>query len=87
MKLPSKIKTTEEARIFIKMIFNWDVLLHPDDDAHDIVTPKGEKFFTDKQADKINELYGQVFELEDFCPYAYNVMLLNNEFNYRKNER
>lgn len=79
-KFPEKIETPTQAKAFMRSIVKMDVCLHPDDDANDIVDRDGKKFFSDKDADRINDLYEQVFNLTDFDPYEYGIQIMNSKY-------
>lgn len=61
--LPSTLTTIPEVESFIELLYSNDKFFHLDDDAKDIIYPDGKQFFTDEEADKLNELKAQAFEI------------------------
>jgi hypothetical protein len=63
-KLPAALTTVEEIESFISELSANDEFFHLDDDPHDIITmPTGERLFTDEEADKVNDLLEQAFNI------------------------
>jgi len=72
------ISNADEARNFLIELANNDEAYHPDDDAHEIFNiDSGEASFTEKEADKLNDLMGQIFEIPDFDPYEDIIRIYN----------
>lgn len=76
--LPAKIETKEQAIAFLTELHKNGEAFHPEDDATDIYIGKGDisRLFTDEEADKLNELMIQIYDLD-----GNNGNHLNPEFD------
>ena len=70
--LPDSINTIQEAKKFLLDLYNNDESYHPEDRAEDIffIDEKGvidknsKRFFSDEEAEKLNELMSQIYEID-----------------------
>jgi hypothetical protein len=62
--LPNKLTSQAEIESFISELYSNNEFFHLDDDAHDIVVNStGLPLFTSEEADKLNSLLEQAFEV------------------------
>jgi hypothetical protein len=63
-KLPTQLTNESEVVNFITDLYNNGEFFHLDDDAKDIINNKtNQRLFTDDEADKLNELMEQAFNV------------------------
>jgi len=75
-KLPNSIKSIDEAKAFLLELIKNDEIYHPDDSAHDIITREDNFLFTFPEAEMLEKLMQDIFELcdvylENFDPYEF----------------
>lgn len=73
--LPTEITTQSEAENFLRELHENGELIHPEDDAHDIIWQSVIPSFEEKE--KLNHLMSQVRSIENFDPFGY-VLWLND---------
>ena len=87
-KLPNELTTQQEVEKFIADLWANDEFYHLDDPAEDIVTVKdGERVFTDDEANQINALVQQAFDICDVwgLPIIRTILdEINEHINIRK---
>ena len=84
------IKSSVDAKVFLTKLHNDNLLYHPDDSAHDIISLKeGRRFcdekegdcfestFTSEEADELDFRMSEVFEVYD-DPYQFILDNLND---------
>lgn len=64
--LPTKIETKEQAEKFLTDLNSNNESFHPEDDAHEIIWNTSEVSHDEKE--KLNELMGEVYSIENFDP-------------------
>lgn len=62
--LPAKISTIEEAQKLLSDLHKNGESYHPEDAAADIINAKGKELFTKEEADKLDSLMGDIYNLE-----------------------
>jgi hypothetical protein len=63
-KLPTQLTNESEVVNFITELYNNGEFFHLDDNAEDIISNvTNERLFTDSEAEKINELLNQAFDI------------------------
>lgn len=62
-KLPERISTIDEAKVFLTELYNNGESFHPEDDANDIAWEIGDEIPTHKEAEKLNELMEDIYNL------------------------
>lgn len=75
-KLPKGIATEEQAKTFLDELVANGEHFHPDELPSNIVDGNGERRFTDADAEKLQELFDEISELDDFDEYCYLLALV-----------
>lgn len=76
--IPDQIKTVEEAKAFIKDLYDNCEDFHPDNRAEDIIViATGARMFTNEEATRINARFEEIGDLNGFDPCRYLLCLYN----------
>lgn len=79
--LPKSINSIEDANKLLRELFENNESFHPEDDAHDVIDVHTNKeIFTEEEADKLNDLIGQMYEIDGYDPCEY-LLELTREAN------
>lgn len=63
-RLPNHITTIEEAKTFLKELYDNDETFHPEDDAHDIAWNLPDNLVpTHEECEKLNHLMDDIYDL------------------------
>jgi hypothetical protein len=81
--LPPNIITVEQAKNFLKALFDNGEAFHPEDNANDIEfnPPPGVEPPTAAERALLNKLMEEIYNLGDFDPCDYLMELIENETN------
>lgn len=71
--LPESIQTVCQAEQFLRELNNNSEVFHPEDNAHDIVWQSAPP--TPDEADRLNRLMDDIYELSNFDPCEYLLTL------------
>ena len=63
-KLPAKISTIKEAKAFLWELNNNKESYHPEDSAKDIIDANGKELFTEMEAEKLDALMIDIYNLK-----------------------
>lgn len=81
--LPTEIKTIEQAKDLLRQLHLNNESYHPDDSAETIIRGgDDERVFTDQEAEQLNKLMNEIFTIDNFDVYEYQLELLYEPQRY-----